>query len=350
VRRWVRLASRFVIDRRRKRIRGHRALRPVVLCGAMLAPALLAGGLLVAELTGYEAAVQRADAGAEPVGPGEIEEGGRGGGVREAERAREAEQLGEAAGAGEAERSGEAGSAEEAEEGGEVERFDDGEAIWVGGGERRGFREEGGGAWRGTASRLRAGEPVESLNDEPQDEPQGVAGTLAEAETPAVAGTPTAVGTPREAGTPQESERPREARAPEEAVAVVPVMVGSVRSRVFGPRLMPPPLRPERVYGGWMPVAAKSRVRGTGPGEAGWPSVPGGTDGANEADVVVPITPRPQASRGPRKVASPPPVASESRVRRTQPLARPEPRDGCSAEWKGTWLWRVCKKQARQEV
>lgn len=63
---WARLVSRSVIDRRRKRIRGHRALRPVVLCGAMLAPALLAGGLLVAELTGYEAAVQMADAGAEP--------------------------------------------------------------------------------------------------------------------------------------------------------------------------------------------------------------------------------------------------------------------------------------------
>ncbi|MDP9864915.1 hypothetical protein J2S55_004181 [Streptosporangium brasiliense] len=46
--------SRSVIERRRRRIRGHRALRPLVLCGAMLAPALLAGGLLVAELTGYD--------------------------------------------------------------------------------------------------------------------------------------------------------------------------------------------------------------------------------------------------------------------------------------------------------
>lgn len=315
----------------------------MVLCGAMLAPALLAGGLLVAELTGYEAAVQRADAGAEPEGPGEVEEGGRAGGVRENERAREAQRPGETAGAGEARR------AEEAEEGEEAERLDDGEALWVGDGERRGFRE-GGGAWRGTASRLRAGEPVESPDDEPQGEPQGAAGTPAEAETPAEVGTPTAVETPREAGTPREAERPREARAPEEVVAVVPVVVGSVRSRVFGPRLMPPPLRPERVYGGWMPVAAKSRVRDTDPDEAGWQSNPSGTDGASEAEVVVPITPRPQASRGPQKVASPPPVAPEPQARRTPPLARPEPRDECSAEWKGTWLWGVCKKHARQEA
>src|ERR687890_645340 len=52
--------SRSVIQKRRKRIRGHRGLRPLVLCGAMLAPALLAGGLLVAEATGYEAAVRMA--------------------------------------------------------------------------------------------------------------------------------------------------------------------------------------------------------------------------------------------------------------------------------------------------
>ncbi|MFJ2028700.1 hypothetical protein [Streptosporangium sp. NPDC087985] len=37
-------------EQRRKRIRGRRALQPLVLCGAMLAPALLAGGLLTAEL------------------------------------------------------------------------------------------------------------------------------------------------------------------------------------------------------------------------------------------------------------------------------------------------------------
>jgi hypothetical protein len=59
--------SRSVIQKRRKRIRGHRGLRPLVLCGAMLAPALLAGGLLVAEATGYEAAVRMAvaDAGSD---------------------------------------------------------------------------------------------------------------------------------------------------------------------------------------------------------------------------------------------------------------------------------------------
>lgn len=55
--------SRSVIERRRKRIRGHRALRPLVLCGAMLAPALLAGGLLVAELTGYDGGLRGVVAG-----------------------------------------------------------------------------------------------------------------------------------------------------------------------------------------------------------------------------------------------------------------------------------------------
>lgn len=58
--------SRSVMERRRKRIRGRRALRPLVLCGAMLAPALLAVGLLVAELTGYRAVVQGIVAQAEP--------------------------------------------------------------------------------------------------------------------------------------------------------------------------------------------------------------------------------------------------------------------------------------------
>jgi hypothetical protein len=64
---WAWLMSRSVIQKRRKRIRGHRGLRPLVLCGAMLAPALLAGGLLVAEATGYEAAVRMAvaDAGSD---------------------------------------------------------------------------------------------------------------------------------------------------------------------------------------------------------------------------------------------------------------------------------------------
>ncbi|GAA3514265.1 hypothetical protein FHR32_002016 [Streptosporangium album] len=49
-------------ERRRKRIRGRRALRPLVLCGAMLAPALLAGGLLTAELGGYEKGMREAAA------------------------------------------------------------------------------------------------------------------------------------------------------------------------------------------------------------------------------------------------------------------------------------------------
>lgn len=275
---WARLVSRSVIDRRRKRIRGHRALRPVVLCGAMLAPALLAGGLLVAELTGYEAAVRMVDADAEPKEPE---------GPEEVERPGKAEEAEEAAGAAETE---------------EAETLHGGEGLWAKGGERRGFQGDGG-AWTGSASRLGVGGPGGSSDEE----------------------------------------------SPGDVVAVVPVVVGPVRSRMFEARLVPPPSRPERVYGGWVPVAAKSGTRRTeeDPSESGQLHDAHETDGT---DVVVPIKTRPQGSRGPRKVALPPPVAPEPRGRRTSPLAPPEPRDGCSAEWKGTWLWEVCKKRERQEV
>lgn len=256
----------------------------------MLAPALLAGGLLVAELTGYEAAVRMADADAEHEGSGKAEGPGK------------AEEAGETAEETEAEEAEEAGRPGEAEP-----RHEDG-GLWAGGGERRGF-QGGGGAWTGSASRLGVGGFARSPDEEP----------------------------------------------PGDAVAVVPVMVGPVRSRMFEPRLVPPPLRPERVYGGWVPVAAKSGMRPSGED----PSTPGrlddahetnGTDGVGETDVVVPIETHPQGPRGPRKVALPPPVAPESQGERTPPLAPPEPPDGCSAEWKGTWLWEVCKEHARQEV
>ncbi len=253
----------------------------------MLAPALLAGGLLVAELTGYEAAVQMTDADGEPEGPGEAEGHGKAEKAREAAQAEETEEL---------ERSEEA----------ELLRDDGG--LWAKGGERRGSPESGG-AWTGVASRLGAGGPGGSPDEEP----------------------------------------------PGDAVAVVPVVIGPVRSRMFEARLVPPPLRPERVYGGWVPVAAKSGVRRAEEGPSGSGQLDGahesnGTDGVDEPDVVVPIKTRPQGSRGPRKVALPPSVAPEPRGERTPPLAPPEPRDGCSAEWKGTWLWEVCKKRGRQEV
>lgn len=253
----------------------------------MLAPALLAGGLLVAELTGYEAAIQMADADAEPEGPGEAEVPAK------AEKGRGA---------------AEAAETEEAEESGEAETLHGDEGLWAKGGERQGPQGSGG-AWTGAASRLGAGRPGGSPDEE----------------------------------------------TPGDAVAVVPVVVGPVRSRMFEPRLLPPPLRPERVYGGWVPVAAKSGVRHAEDGPSGSGQLDGahesnGTDGAGETDVVVPIKTRPQGSRGPRKVALPPSVAPEPRGERTPPLAPPEPREGCSAEWKGTWLWEVCKKRARQEV
>lgn len=260
----------------------------------MLAPALLAGGLLVAELTGYEAAVQMADADVdgEPEGHEEAERPGKAKEDREAVEAAEAEEAESAAGEAETLREDE----------------DEDEGLWAKGGERRGF-QGGGGAWTGSASQLGAGELVESPDEEP----------------------------------------------PGDVVAVVPVAVGPVRSRMFEARLVPPPLRPERVYGGWVPVAAKSGVRHveegpSKPGQLDGAHNPNGTDGVDEPDAVVPIKTRPQGSRVPREVALPPPAAPEPRRERTPPLAPPERRDGCSAEWKGTWLWEVCKKRGRQEV
>ncbi|WP_329086445.1 MULTISPECIES: hypothetical protein [unclassified Streptosporangium] len=280
----------------------------------------------MAELTGYEAAVQMADAGAEPEGPGEAERPGKAGGGREAEKTGEAEGVGETEGSGEA---GEVGGASEA---GEAERLHGDEALWVGDGERRGFRE-GEGAWSGAASRLGVGGLVGAPDEEPPEDPGDSGGE----------------------GAQEDPEDPEDSEGRGEAVAVVPVVVGPVRSRMFGPRLVPPPLRPDRVYEGWVPVAARSGVRRAeeGPGEIGRPSGPreiGGTDDAGEPDAVVPIKTRPQAPRGPRKVAMPPSVAPESPVERTSPSVPPEPRDGCPGEWRGTWLWEVCKKHARQEV
>ncbi|MGC5015099.1 hypothetical protein ACLQ2R_30420 [Streptosporangium sp. DT93] len=44
------------------------------------------------------------------------------------------------------------------------------------------------------------------------------------------------------------------------AVAVVPVVVDPVPAGLFKARLMPPPLRPDQVYGGWVLVAAGADV------------------------------------------------------------------------------------------
>lgn len=157
-----------------------------------------------------------------------------------------------------------------------------------------------------------------------------------------------------------------------DAVAVVPVAVGAVQSGIFGPRLLPPPLRPERVYGGWVPVAAKSEAgRSVGgqkePGGTGQLGHPGGMNGAGELgrpggmngagepgglsqpsqpDVVVPVR-VPRGPRGPRRVALRPQVEPEPKK---EQAPSPEPWDGCPGEWRGTWLWEVCKKHARQEV
>ncbi|MEU8379025.1 hypothetical protein [Streptosporangium sp. NPDC048865] len=261
----------------------------------------------MAELTGYEAAVQMADADEESEGLGEAERPGK------AEEAGEAAEETEAAEAEEFERPGEAETDREDEDlwaagrdgrgiqagenGREFQAGGDGQRFQAGG-VRRGF-QGGGGAWAGSVSGPGA--------EEPDEEPPG------------------------------------------DAVAVVPVAVGPVRGRMFEARLVPPPLRPERVYGGWVPVAAKSGVRRAeeDPSASDWLNDAQETDGT---DVVVPIETRPQGSRGPRKVALPPPVASGPQEKRTSSLAPPEPRDGCSAEWKGTWLWEVCKKRGRQEV
>lgn len=163
------------MERRRKRIRGRRALRPVVLCGAMLAPVLLAAGLLAAELTGYRRAVEGIVAEAEAVGGG-------------------------------------------------------------------------------------AGAPI---------------------------ALPPAWGVPLE------------------------------------PRIVPPPRRPDRVYGGWAPPVVATDVH---------PSV------REAARMGVPPVIRRSA---PRKSPVP-------RVRREPRPERTGPGFGCPSEWRETWLWEVCKEQVGQ--
>ncbi|GAB2450906.1 hypothetical protein GCM10027187_18490 [Streptosporangium sandarakinum] len=182
------LVSRCVIERRPIRSRERRALRPLVLCGAMLAPALLATGLLVADLTGYGEAVR--DAGAA---------GGPEGGV----------------------------------------------------------------------------------------------------------------------------------------IAALPYVVVPVPDVAFGPRWVPPPPRPDRVYEGWMPgvvvarprrpveVAREPRTRLTAPRV----TVPRDERTAEPAE-----TPRPEAEPTPEVSGTP----------------RPESADAvfeCPKEWWGTWLWEVCEEQ-----
>lgn len=194
----------------------------------MLAPALLAAGLLVAELTGYQAAARGIVAG---VGPRES-------GLRE------------------------------------------------GGGS--GVREGGGSGGRGGAG-------------------AGEAGGGGEVEAWGVVGGPGNGG----AGS---------------TVAMVPVSVAPVRSVVLEPRIVPPPYRPERIYGGWAPPVVNADVR---------PSA------ADASPAEVPSVARRMVPRE----ESPAP-----HVRQAPQSEPPDDTFGCPTEWRETWLWEVCKEQARRET
>lgn len=281
----------------------------MVLCGAMLAPALLAGGLLVAELTGYETAARMADAGAKPETPGK--------------RGKSQENEGRRIGA-----DGDVGSRLRADGDMRSRPGTDGDVV-----SRLGI-DGGAGARLGADSdagaRLEADGGVMS--------PIGTGGVVAQ------------VGGGVGALIEQEGAGLDEG----EMVAVVPVAVGAVRSGMFEPRLLPPPLRPERVYGGWVPVAARSEV-GHEAGELSEPGILGESrpdasgesqpeiSGESQPDAVVPLRVR-RGPREPREVALRPSATTEPQEGRTEPW------EGCPVEWRGTWLWEVCREHVRQEV
>ncbi|GAA2906770.1 hypothetical protein GCM10010517_73000 [Streptosporangium fragile] len=326
------LVSRSVIQGRRKRIRGHRALRPVVLCGAMLAPALLAGGLLVAELTGYGAAVRVAVAGGQA---GE----GVGGRAREGAGGRVGIEAGAGAGV-----EGRPGS---------------GSGQGVGG-------RAGSGSGQGVGGRAGVGSHDEvmgpgGLKGQGASEGRRSSGTWGDA---GLVGVPEAYGGTGPAG-------PLEAGMP---VAVVPVVVGPAWVGRFEPRPVPPPLRPDRVYGGWMRAAGGPDGRRPANGVASVKDpvkdrVPGtvkdrvpGTEAVTE--------PWKGSSQGPRResrggawrgsgeaspkvrraVPRPSAGAPAPRLRRTPQPGSPAHRPGCPGEWRETWLWEVCAEHVRQEA
>ncbi|GAA3019582.1 hypothetical protein [Streptosporangium longisporum] len=175
----------------------------MVLCGAMLAPALLAGGLLAVELTGYEAILRSAIADPDPGISGRTDSPQGGHGEQEsAGRSREGAW-------------GSDGLSEEAE--GLQGPVHDGERP------------------SGTTPHADAGSGDALGAGGEEEAPSGPDnGALAPAGGPALDMAAPVPG----------------------AVAVVPVVVGPVPDGLFRARLVPSPLRPDQVYGGWVLVAA----------------------------------------------------------------------------------------------
>ncbi|GHE36968.1 hypothetical protein GCM10017673_44410 [Streptosporangium violaceochromogenes] len=108
-----------------------------------------------------------------------------------------------------------------------------------------------------------------------------------------------------------------------DAGGVAPIALASVRGVPLEPRIVPPPHRPDRVYGGWAPPVVVTNVP---------PSV------REAARVGVPPVTRGSAPRKP----------PEPRVSRTPRPERSRPGFGCPSEWRETWLWEVCKEQVGQ--
>ncbi|WP_344866325.1 hypothetical protein [Planomonospora alba] len=137
------------------------------------------------------------------------------------------------------------------------------------------------------------------------------------------------------------------------------------------PRLVPPPLRPYRIYNGWVPPdvvsvsysePVPSSTEGDGSGKSG-KAADGrkkrrepGRDGREESPRgPSPDTARPEppAEAGggeePPEPSSPEPSPTPSPE--TPPEESAERQEGeCSLEWRGTWLWELCADGNRQKI
>ncbi|GGL33267.1 hypothetical protein GCM10014719_38110 [Planomonospora parontospora subsp. antibiotica] len=139
-----------------------------------------------------------------------------------------------------------------------------------------------------------------------------------------------------------------------------------VGNRATEPRLVPPPLRPYRVYDGWMPpdVVSLSYTRPTDSSEEAGEGAEttdrrrkrrasGGGEKETPSRVQEPGTARtqkpaesagqetPDRSPAPSPTPSPMPSAEEE---------EPGTEAACSQEWRDTWLWEICLDGNRQKV
>jgi hypothetical protein len=134
------------------------------------------------------------------------------------------------------------------------------------------------------------------------------------------------------------------------------------------PRLVPPPLRPYRVYDGWMPPdvvslaysgSADSSAETGGPGEAADRRRKRRASGAQEEPrrgVREPGTARSEAPAEPGGEEAPDRSSAPSPAPSPTPSPAPSAEEPaateaeCSQEWRDTWLWEICLDGNRQKV